>query len=148
MALPTQSRTFGQLWRDRRLSGDKKGFSVSVCLSFVFVVVPSKLNYPCFSSHLACSSTINTTLSFGGTAWPILASDMNLGPVTQGSSDCVGGVFDLSLGSNIPEDSMNPSWVVGDVFLVGSMGATCQVLTDSYPSTEKCLHSIPRYHLL
>ncbi|KAE9403076.1 acid protease [Gymnopus androsaceus JB14] len=64
-----------------------------------------------------CSTSLNTTISFGGTAWPISAADMNLGPVSQGSSDCLGGIFDLSLGSNIPEGSGNPTWVVGDVFL-------------------------------
>ncbi|KAJ3772679.1 aspartic peptidase domain-containing protein [Lentinula raphanica] len=64
-----------------------------------------------------CSTSLNTTISFGGTAWPISSSDMNLGPVSKGSSDCLGGIFDLSLGSNIPESSGNPSWVVGDVFL-------------------------------
>ncbi|KAJ3713100.1 aspartic peptidase domain-containing protein [Lentinula raphanica] len=64
-----------------------------------------------------CSTSLNTTISFGGTAWPISSSDMNLGPVSKGSSDCLGGIFDLSLGSNIPENSGNPSWVVGDVFL-------------------------------
>ncbi|KAJ4490934.1 aspartic peptidase domain-containing protein [Lentinula aciculospora] len=64
-----------------------------------------------------CSTTLNTTMSFGGTAWPISSADMNLGSVSTGSSDCLGGIFDLSLGSNIPENSGNPSWVVGDVFL-------------------------------
>ncbi|KAJ3733403.1 acid protease [Lentinula guzmanii] len=65
----------------------------------------------------ACSTSLNTTISFGGTAWPISSADMNLGQVSKGSSDCLGGIFDLSLGSNIPENSGNPSWVVGDVFL-------------------------------
>ncbi|KAJ3749651.1 acid protease [Lentinula detonsa] len=64
-----------------------------------------------------CSTSLNTTISFGGTAWPISSADMNLGQVSKGSSDCLGGIFDLSLGSNIPENSGNPSWVVGDVFL-------------------------------
>ncbi|GAW03977.1 acid protease [Lentinula edodes] len=64
-----------------------------------------------------CSTSLNTTISFGGTAWPISSADMNLGPVSKDSSDCLGGIFDLSLGSNIPENSGNPTWVVGDVFL-------------------------------
>ncbi|KAF5381156.1 hypothetical protein D9757_009439 [Collybiopsis confluens] len=64
-----------------------------------------------------CSTTVNTTISFGGKSWPISSQDMNLGQVQTGSTDCLGGIFDLSLGSNIPEGSGNPTWVVGDVFL-------------------------------
>jgi cathepsin D len=64
-----------------------------------------------------CSTTLNTTISFGGNTWSISSEDMNVGPVSQGSSDCLGGLFDLSMGSNIPEGSGNPSWVVGDTFL-------------------------------
>lgn len=43
---------------------------------------------------------------------------MNLGPVDRGGQFCLGGIFDLSLGSNIESGSGNPSWVVGDTFLV------------------------------
>ncbi|KIK69444.1 hypothetical protein GYMLUDRAFT_68042 [Collybiopsis luxurians FD-317 M1] len=64
-----------------------------------------------------CSTSVNTTFSFGGKTWPINPQDMNLGPVSQGSNDCLGGIFDLTMGSSIPEGSGNPSWVVGDVFL-------------------------------
>lgn len=64
-----------------------------------------------------CSTTVEVTLSFGGTAWPISATDMNLGQISRGSSQCLGAIFDLSLGSNIPSGSGNPSWVVGDTFL-------------------------------
>ena len=41
---------------------------------------------------------------------------MNLGTVGQGF--CLGGIFDLGLGSNIGAGGGNPSWVVGDTFLV------------------------------
>ena len=41
---------------------------------------------------------------------------MNLGTVGQGL--CLGGIFDLGLGSNIGSGGGNPSWVVGDTFLV------------------------------
>ena len=33
------------------------------------------------------------------------------------SSDCLGGIFDLTQGSSIEAGSGNPNWVVGDVFL-------------------------------
>lgn len=64
-----------------------------------------------------CSTSVEVTLSFGGKAWPISAADMNIGQVSRGSSQCLGAIFDLSLGSNIPSGSGNPSWVVGDSFL-------------------------------
>jgi cathepsin D len=64
-----------------------------------------------------CSTTVQVTLSFGGKAWPISTTDMNLGQISRGSSRCLGAIFDLSLGSNIPSGSGNPSWVVGDTFL-------------------------------
>ncbi|KAJ6618195.1 aspartic peptidase domain-containing protein [Mycena sp. CBHHK59/15] len=62
-----------------------------------------------------CTTTINITLSFGGNAWPISSEDLNLGPVTQGSSMCVGAIFELTLGGN--SGAGNPSWVIGDTFL-------------------------------
>ncbi|KAF9071798.1 aspartic peptidase domain-containing protein [Rhodocollybia butyracea] len=64
-----------------------------------------------------CSTTINATLSFGGTTWSINPSDLNLGTVSRNSPDCVGGIFDVSLGTNIPPGAQIPSWIVGDVFL-------------------------------
>jgi cathepsin D len=64
-----------------------------------------------------CSTSVSVTLSFGGKAWPISTTDMNLGQISRGSSQCLGAIFDLSLGSNIPSGSGNPSWVVGDTFL-------------------------------
>lgn len=58
------------------------------------------------------------SLSFGGgSSWPISTADMNLG--TSGTDgQCVGGIFDLSAGSDAGGDAANPSWVVGDTFLV------------------------------
>jgi len=64
-----------------------------------------------------CTTNVEVTLSFGGNVWPINIADMNLGPVTQGSSQCLGAIFDLSLGSTIVGGDGNPSWVVGDTFL-------------------------------
>jgi cathepsin D len=62
-----------------------------------------------------CSTDVSVTLSFGGKAWPISSEDMNLGAVTEGSSMCVGAIFDLSQGTNV--GSAGPSWVIGDTFL-------------------------------
>lgn len=63
-----------------------------------------------------CKTQVAVTMSFGGKSWAINIADMIIAQVPQ-SSDCVGGIFDLSLGSNVPPDSGNPSWVVGDTFL-------------------------------
>ena len=66
----------------------------------------------------ACSTNVNITMSFGGLSWPINSTDMNLGPVSRGSSQCLGAIFDLSLGSNISQSTNSPDWVIGATFLV------------------------------
>ncbi|KAJ6538784.1 aspartic peptidase A1 [Mycena vulgaris] len=63
-----------------------------------------------------CSTTVRISMSFGGKVWPIDPADMNLGP-GNGGTMCLGGIFDLTLGSNIEAGSGNPTWVVGDTFL-------------------------------
>ncbi|KAJ7467054.1 aspartic peptidase A1 [Mycena latifolia] len=63
-----------------------------------------------------CSTTLKMTMAFGGKSWPIDPADLNLGPGSGGSM-CLGGIFDLTLGSNIEANSGNPTWVVGDTFL-------------------------------
>jgi len=60
-------------------------------------------------------------MAFGGKAWNISTADMNLGTERSGSTRCVGGIFDLTLGSDIPPGGGNPSWVVGDTFLVSAL---------------------------
>ena len=67
----------------------------------------------------ACTTNVEVSLSFGGKSWPISTDDMNLGTVGDGL--CLGGIFDLGLGSNIGSGGGNPSWVVGDTFLVRAM---------------------------
>ncbi|PCH35995.1 acid protease [Wolfiporia cocos MD-104 SS10] len=64
-----------------------------------------------------CSTTVNVSMAFGGSSWPISPEDMNLGPMQEGSNYCVGGIFDLDLGSDVSSGNGNPSWVVGDTFL-------------------------------
>ena len=61
---------------------------------------------------------MNIALAFGGKSWPISNDDMNLGTITAGM--CLGGIFDLSLGSDVGSGGGNPQWVVGDTFLVSS----------------------------
>jgi cathepsin D len=68
------------------------------------------------NSHLACTTEVTVTMSFGGKTWPINSEDMIVGQAS--GSDCIGGIFDLTAGTNIPPNSGNPSWVVGDTFLV------------------------------
>ena len=72
---------------------------------------------------VACSTTTNVTLNFGSRTWAISDADFNLGSVTRGSSQCLGGIFDLDAGTGTsggggPASSSGPSWVVGDTFLV------------------------------
>ncbi|KAF7376646.1 Acid protease [Mycena sanguinolenta] len=65
-----------------------------------------------------CSTTLNVSMAFGGSLWPIAPADLNLGSGTKDGSMCLGGIFDLTQGSNIEANEGNPSWVVGDTFLV------------------------------
>jgi len=55
-----------------------------------------------------CTSTATVSLTFGGKAFPISASTFNLGQVSAGSTQCVGGIM---------SESGVGFWVVGDVFL-------------------------------
>ncbi|GBE80488.1 Aspartic protease [Sparassis crispa] len=61
-----------------------------------------------------CSTNLNISFAFGGQSWPVSAADMNLGSVDN-KNDCLGGIFDLNLGSSVGNG--NPSWVFGDTFL-------------------------------
>ncbi|KAI0267053.1 aspartic peptidase domain-containing protein [Gloeopeniophorella convolvens] len=63
-----------------------------------------------------CNAKPAIALSFGGPAWPISIQDLNLGPV--GGGLCLGGLFDLSQGTNVQVGAGNPAWIVGDTFLV------------------------------
>lgn len=63
-----------------------------------------------------CNTAVSVTMSFGGQSWAISTADMIVSQVPQ-TTFCVGGIFDLTQGANIPPNSGNPSWVVGDTFL-------------------------------
>lgn len=45
-----------------------------------------------------CNAIPNVSLTFGGNAYAISADTFNLGPVSQGSPDCVGGITAADLG--------------------------------------------------
>jgi len=62
-----------------------------------------------------CSTQLSIAISFGGPAWPIRVADLNLG--TVGSGRCLGAIFDITLGTNVPAGSANPAWIIGDTFL-------------------------------
>ncbi|KAF9232681.1 aspartic peptidase domain-containing protein [Melanogaster broomeanus] len=64
-----------------------------------------------------CTTTVSSSISFGGTNWPISTADMNLGSIgtSAGTEMCVGGVFDI--GSTVGSSQNVPSWIVGDTFL-------------------------------
>ncbi|KAL6304140.1 aspartic peptidase domain-containing protein [Sparassis latifolia] len=55
-----------------------------------------------------CNATPSISLTFTGTPFNISQELFNLGPVTEGSPDCVGGI--------VSSDNQ-PFWVVGDLFL-------------------------------
>jgi cathepsin D len=59
---------------------------------------------------IPCSSIPTVSLVYGGKSFAISPATFNLGPVSPGSSQCVGG---------ITSDDTNASafWIVGDIFL-------------------------------
>ncbi|KAH7906841.1 aspartic peptidase domain-containing protein [Hygrophoropsis aurantiaca] len=57
-----------------------------------------------------CDSAPSPSLTYGGKLWPISAESFNLGQVSSGSADCVGGI----VGVDFAESGR---WIVGDVFL-------------------------------
>ncbi|KAG6817358.1 hypothetical protein H0H93_007312 [Arthromyces matolae] len=80
--------------------------------------VLSTLTHPrLLSMHVACTTDVTVTISFGGTAWPINTSDMNIGQLSETSTQCVGAIYDRGAGSNIDGASGSLNWVVGDTFL-------------------------------
>jgi len=60
---------------------------------------------------IPCDSFNNTTVSlaFGGKSFPLSADTWNLGAVSDGSSDCIGGI--------VSGDVDSSGWIIGDVFL-------------------------------
>ena len=75
-------------------------------------------------------------MSFGGQTWPIDPKDMNFGPVDQTGKQCIGAIFDLSMGTNIVSGGGNPNWVIGDTFLVCSI---CSILVPRVEKFVRCM---------
>jgi len=63
-----------------------------------------------------CATKLQMSVAFGGKLWPIKDEDVNLGQISLASSQCLGGIFDLTAGSNVGGRG-SPPWVFGDVFL-------------------------------
>ena len=61
-----------------------------------------------------CSTTVNMTLNFGGRTWSVSEADFRIARVDR--TMCAGGVFELNTGAGPGQ----PSWVIGDTFLVRS----------------------------
>ncbi|THH15734.1 hypothetical protein EW146_g4790 [Bondarzewia mesenterica] len=59
---------------------------------------------------IPCDFSSTLTLTFGGTDFSVDPSTMNLGPISDGSSTCIGG---LASDSSLTDEF----WIVGDVFL-------------------------------
>ncbi|KAJ7801067.1 aspartic peptidase domain-containing protein [Mycena olivaceomarginata] len=62
-----------------------------------------------------CNTNVTITVSFGGKKWAIDPFDINLGPVTKGSSQCVGTIVEWNgyESTNPP----GPNWIFGMTFL-------------------------------
>jgi hypothetical protein len=56
-----------------------------------------------------CNSPPSVSITFGGKKFAISADTLSLGPVSSGSSQCVGGIVGQDLGVDF--------WIVGDVFM-------------------------------
>ncbi|KAJ7334040.1 aspartic peptidase domain-containing protein [Mycena albidolilacea] len=67
--------------------------------------------------QFACTTIIKISVSFGGHLWPIDPADMNIGTVTQGSSQCLGAIYELQPGFNIINTDGAANWVFGSAFM-------------------------------
>ncbi|KAI9067338.1 acid protease [Trametes sanguinea] len=83
----------------------------------IYDAIPGSNPVPSMSGFFQypCSTDVQVSFAFGGKSWPISSADMNLGRIS--SDSCVGGIFDLTLGSDVSGGGGNPTWVVGDTFL-------------------------------
>jgi cathepsin D len=63
--------------------------------------------------HLACSTTVNVALSFGGQTWSISPADFKSQQLPN-SQQCLGAIFTFSTST---VNNVGPAWVIGDTFL-------------------------------
>ncbi|KAJ6573117.1 aspartic peptidase domain-containing protein [Mycena vulgaris] len=85
----------------------------SAAVKAIWAAVPGSSTLSNGLYQFPCSTTLSITVSFGGKTWPINPIDMNLGPVSTGASQCIGGIFDLGSGGS----DTSPGWVFGIAFL-------------------------------
>jgi hypothetical protein len=70
----------------------------------------------------ACNTSVSVSLSFGGgQLWTINPEDFDAGAIDQRGDTCLGALFDLSADSSIQNNGLNPSWIIGDTFLVRNL---------------------------
>ncbi|KAJ7114927.1 aspartic peptidase domain-containing protein [Mycena epipterygia] len=82
----------------------------------IWAAVPNSIpnaNHPVFF-QFPCSTNLIVDVSFGGRSWPINPVDLNLGPISTGSSDCLGAIYEL--GTTLSQTS--PNWVFGAAFMI------------------------------
>ncbi len=93
-------------------TGDYQGYYTYRTSSHPFVI--SCRTVLTIRFFIACSTSVNVALSFGGQTWTIAPSDFKLSQISNGQ--CLGSVFIFSSG-NTNSISNGPSWVIGDTFL-------------------------------
>jgi cathepsin D len=61
---------------------------------------------------IACSTTVNVAISFGGQSWTISSDDFRLAQISN--SQCLGAIFVYTASGG---NNGTPTWIVGDTFL-------------------------------
>lgn len=99
---------FAQIPDSEAGTGDYEGYYIYRTYSTASLA--SDTHFDPFIYIIACDTTVNVTIAFGGQNWPISAEDFQLTKLS--STQCLGAFFELTTGSSAP------SWIVGDTFLV------------------------------
>lgn len=90
-------------------TGNYDGYYLYRALPAYFSCRTNSVLTPKNRFFIACSTTVNVALSFGGQTWSISPADFKLSQTSN--SQCVGSVFVFSGSSN------GPGWIMGDTFL-------------------------------
>jgi hypothetical protein len=93
---------------------------------------------------LACSTTVNVELSFGGSTWSISPADFAFTTLSSGSTECIGAFFEANTSG-----SGAPTWIIGDAFLVRNSdkprpGSVVLIRTPVF--LQKNVYSVFRYN--